>query len=197
MRILLVDDQELVRECIALILRKEIAIEVLTAHDIASAVAAVKQGRPFDIILLDYGIPGMKFLSGLATLLDQSPDTPVAILSGNIPQDALSEALASGAAGYLPKTLSTKALVAALRMIIAGKVFAPLRLKDETGPDLTRREADVLRGLCRNQTNKEIARDLQVQEVTVKLHVSTLLLKLGARNRNEAAILAIGKDLAS
>ena len=104
--------------------------------------------------------------------------------------------MAAGAAGYVPKTLSSKAMVAAIRAMAAGEVFNPIGiLQSDAGPSigsatLTKREADVLRGICKGQSNKEIARVLELQEVTVKLHVKKLSRKLGAKNRTHAAMIA-------
>jgi len=200
MRILLVDDHELVREAIALVLHKEPDTEVQTARDVASALNRLRQDNGFDIILLDYNMPGMQGLAGLAAVRAVAPGVPVALLSGSIPKAAVEQALSEGAAGYLPKSLSTRALVAALRVMVAGRVFAPIRLDPTPGadgtPPLTPREEDVLRGLCRSQSNKSIARDLALQEVTVKLHLRTLFRKLGARNRTHAVLLALNLGLA-
>ena len=105
-------------------------------------------------------------------------------------------ALHAGAAGFLPKTLAVQALIAAVRLLASGGSFAPMAMLDAAPAvgvgtaDLTRRERDVLRGVCDGKSNKEIARDLEVQEVTIKLHVKTLTRKLGARNRTHAAMIA-------
>jgi two-component system nitrate/nitrite response regulator NarL len=148
--------------------------------------------------MLDYMMPGMNGLEGLAAMRAAVPGTPVALLSGAAPRSVAEQALAEGAAGFLPKTMSTKSLVAAARFMAAGEVYAPvLRTADRKanteaatiGP-LTPRELDVLRRLCRGMANKEIARDLDLQEVTVKLHVKTLYRKIDARNRTHAAMIA-------
>ena len=92
-------------------------------------------------------------------------------------------------------------MVTAIRAMLAGQVFVPTELLVSDAPQgegmlsLTRRETDVLRGLCAGKSNKEIARDLDLQEVTVKLHVKTLSRKLGARNRTHAAMIARDEGL--
>jgi DNA-binding NarL/FixJ family response regulator len=198
MKILIADDQELVRETIAAFLRQDPGFTVDIAEDLNSALATVKADGAYDLIMLDYMMPGMNGLEGLAAMRAAAPGTPVAILSGTAPRSVAEQAVAQGAAGFLPKTMSTKSLVAAARFMAAGEVYAPvLRTADRKanteaatiGP-LTPRELDVLRRLCRGVANKEIARDLDLQEVTVKLHVKTLYRKIDARNRTHAAMIA-------
>ncbi len=198
MKILIADDQELVRETIAAFLRQDSGFSVGIAKDLGSALAAVKTDGPFDLVMLDYMMPGMNGLEGLAAMRAAVPGTAVAILSGTASRAVAEQALAEGAAGFLPKTMSTKSLVAAARFMAAGEVYAPLMQTADrmgntgisaAGP-LTPRELDVLRRLCRGMANKEIARDLDLQEVTVKLHVKTLYRKIKARNRTHAAMIA-------
>ena len=198
MKILIADDQELVRETIAAFLRQDPGFTVDIAEDLNSALATVKADGAYDLIMLDYMMPGMNGLEGLAAMRAAAPGTPVAILSGTAPRSVAEQAVAQGAAGFLPKTMSTKSLVAAARFMAAGEVYAPvLRTADAKGSadvaplsPLTPRELDVLRRLCRGMANKEIARDLDLQEVTVKLHVKTLYRKIDARNRTHAAMIA-------
>lgn len=198
MKILIADDQELVREAIAAFLRQEPDFSVDVAEDFASAVGAVKSSGPFDLILLDYMMPGMNGLVGLAEMRAMVGKTPVAILSGSAPRAIADQALANGAAGFLPKTMSTKSLIAATRFMAAGEIYAPIAMLTERetelpsfgGAQLTPREVDVLRRICRGMANKEIARELDLQEVTVKLHVKTMYRKIDARNRTHAAMIA-------
>lgn len=196
MRILLADDQELVRDTIAVFLRQEPDFTVETACDLASALALVPRG--FDLILLDYMMPGMNRLAGLAAMKQAAPGVPVAILSGAAVHLVAEQAVAAGAAGFLPKTMSTRSLMAALRFMVAGETYLPLTLSAQRDSalaemgtaQLTSREMDVLKRLVQGLANKEIARELGLQEVTVKLHVKTLYRKIGAKNRTHAAMLA-------
>ncbi|NUB46458.1 response regulator transcription factor [Fertoebacter nigrum] len=202
MKILLADDQELVRDTIAAFLRLEPGIAVDVAADFPQALTAVRvaagAGAPHDLILLDYMMPGMNGLAGLAAMRTACPGVPVAILSGTAPRSVAEQALAEGAAGFLPKTMSTRTLIAALRFMAAGEVYAPMSMMTDrdaasaslAGAQLTPRETEVLRLLCQGLANKEIARELDLQEVTVKLHVKTLYRKIEARNRTHAAMIA-------
>lgn len=195
MNLLLADDHDLVREAIAAFLLAEGMESVATVASLPEALQLLARKR-FDLVLLDYSMPGMNGLEGLAAARAAAPGIPVAILSGSISRDLAEAALKSGAAGYVPKTLSSRAMVAAIRAMVAGETFNPVGLLQhdpalgEGLTSLTRRELDVLRGICEGKSNKEIARDLDLQEVTVKLHVKTLCRKLSARNRTHAAMIA-------
>lgn len=197
MRILLADDHDLVRETLAAFLVAEGFKNVHSVPTLEQALDAVTGDGPFDLILLDYDMPGMNGLDGLARAKSLAPATPVAIISGTTQRDLAEAALRAGAAGFVPKTLASRAMVAAVQVMAKGETFAPITLLQADAPPaagplaaLTRRETDVLRGICSGKSNKEIARDLDLQEVTVKLHVKTLSRKLGAKNRTHAAMIA-------
>ena len=196
MRLLLADDHDLVRETLAAYLLAEGFAEVRTVATLPAALNELAKGAGFDLILLDYNMPGMNGLEGLAQARAMAPGVPVAIISGTTQRDLAEAALQAGAAGFIPKTLASRAMVAAVHLMAAGDVFAPISLLmqepeiAEALASLTRREMDVLKGICAGKANKEIARDLELQEVTVKLHVKTLSRKLGAKNRTHAAMIA-------
>ena len=195
MKLLIADDHDLVRETLAAFLVAEGFALVDTVASLEQALEAMARATD-DLVLLDYAMPGMRGLAGLTDAVSRAGDRPVALISGTTSRDLAEAALKSGAAGFVPKTLGSRAIAAAIRHMAAGEVFAPIGLLSEDAPvtgdlsALTRREIDVLRGLCRGFSNKEIARDLDLQEVTVKLHVKTLSRKLDARNRTHAAMIA-------
>lgn len=201
-RLILADDHELVRETIAAYLRATGAFEVDLADSLDGALELVPGPGVADLVLLDFRMPGMETLDGLARMRARAR-CPVAILSGTAPPDVARRALRAGAAGFLPKTLAPQALVAAVHAMLAGEIYAPrdfLRSDADTEAQerlgLTPREREVLAGISDGKSNKEIARDLDIMEVTVKLHLKSLNRKLGARNRTQAAMIARDMGLA-
>ncbi len=195
MQFMIVDDHDLVRETIAAFLVHEGIAEVDSASGLDEALRKTEEAGGYDLVLLDYCMPGMDGLGGLTRMLEANRDRPVALMSGTASAHVVQDALRAGAAGFVPKTMSSRGMVNAARIMAAGEIFLPYGLMSETtgGPELTTRERQVLQGLCAGLSNKEIARDLGLQEVTAKLHVRTLSRKLGARNRTHAATIA--KDL--
>ncbi|WIY24953.1 response regulator [Parasedimentitalea psychrophila] len=198
MRILLADDHDMVRDTISAYLHSVGGAEVTSTVNLPDALDQIEKTGPFDLVLLDYNMPGMFGLEGLARALKSNGGKGVAILSGSAPTHTAQDALDAGAIGYLPKTMGAKSLLNAVRFMSAGEVYVPVELLREQSPanvhplaeKLSPREVEVLSGLCRGQSNKEIARDLELQEVTIKLHVRTLCRKLDAKNRTQAAITA-------
>lgn len=198
LRILIADDHDMVRETIAMFLDADGATVTEAACDLAGALDKIKSEPPYDLVLLDYTMPGMKGLQGLQTVLGINEGRPVGLISGTATRLIAEQALEMGAIGFLPKTLPAKSLVNAVRFMAAGETYAPVTfMSGKDNPEetdfekaLSERERQVLRGLMSAQSNKEIARDLDLQEVTIKLHVKTLCRKLDAKNCTDAAIIA-------
>ncbi|MEO0819355.1 MAG: response regulator transcription factor [Pseudomonadota bacterium] len=198
MRILLADDHELVRDTIKAFLEREGGFELSVADDFPGARGLIEAEGPFDLVLLDYAMPGMDGLAGLDEARALNGGAPVALMSGTADRTVAQEALDRGAAGFLPKTMAAKSLLNAVRFMAMGEKYAPLDFMtapavEEVHPlaaSMSDRERQVLDGLRRGLSNKEIARELDLQEVTIKLHVKTLCRKLDARNRTQAAMIA-------
>jgi two-component system nitrate/nitrite response regulator NarL len=198
MKILIADDHDLLRDTLVMFLQGEGNIETVTASDFDAAMACVDTKGPFDLIMLDYNMPGMSGLNGLKKALEHNGGQRVALMSGIATKNVAEEALAIGAAGFVPKTLSAKSLVNAVRFMAMGEQYAPIDFmtqEEDSAPNplaekLSRRELQVLEGLSQGKSNKEIARDLDLQEPTIKLHVKTLYRKIGAGNRTQAALIA-------
>lgn len=200
LRVMVVDDHALVRDLIAAHISSGTTAEVVVAGCFDEAIARIETDGPFDLVLLDLNMPGMKGMQTVGRAIAANGGKPVAILSGNCSADVAQAAIEAGAAGFVPKTLAAKSIIAAVRFMADGEVYAPFKLMSAPSQDaaqqagLTPRERDVLRGLSEGKANKEIARDLDLQEVTVKLHVKTLCRKLGAKNRTQAALIARDRD---
>jgi len=154
-----------------------------------------------DIVVLDYRMPGMNGWDGLVAAKKLRAKLPVVIMSGAPGSTIVRQAIRNGASGFFPKTLTGPALVSALRLVMAGEIFVPASALEDrpaseptngtSAPPLTPRERQVLDGLVKGCSNKEIARDLAVEEVTVKLHLRSVFRKLGARNRTQAVMEAV------
>lgn len=198
MRVLIADDHDLLRDTLVLFLSSEGGIETSTAATFEQACRRIEADEPYDLILLDLNMPGMNGLSGLTRAIAMKGGQRVALISGEATREIAEKALEAGAAGFVPKTLPAKSLINAVRFMAMGEQYAPIDFMTaaETAPvnalaeKLSPRELQVLKGLTEGKANKEIARDLQIQEPTVKLHVKTLYRKIGAANRTQAAMIA-------
>lgn len=198
MRVLIVDDHDLLRDMLVMFLGSQGDIETSTAADVDQACARVEEEDPYDLILLDLNMPGMNGLVGLARVIALKDGQRVALMSGEATREIAEKALEAGAAGFVPKTLPAKSMINAVRFMAMGEQYAPIDVMtalDEApinplAEKLSPRELQVLKGLTEGKPNKEIARDLDLQEPTVKLHAKTLYRKVGAANRTQAAMIA-------
>lgn len=198
MRVLLADDHDLVLETLASFLRSEGGFEVETCGALGAACDKISNDIAYDLVLLDYTMPGMNGLEGLCKAIELSYGRPVALMSGTATKAIAQEAIDAGAIGFLPKTMAAKSMVNAVKFMAMGETYVPLDFlnAEEEEADiplakqLSERELQVLGGLCRGLSNKEIARELDLQEVTIKLHVKTLCRKIEAKNRTHAAMIA-------
>ena len=198
MRVLIADDHDLLRDTLVLFLEAQDNIETSSAADLAGAHKLIETEDPYDLILLDLNMPGMHGLDGLKRTLALGDGQRVALLSGEATKEIAEQALEAGAAGFVPKTLSAKSMINAVKFMAMGEQYAPIDFMtavDDTpahplAEKLTPRELQVLKGLTEGKSNKEIARDLDITEPTIKLHMKTLYRKLDAANRTQAALIA-------
>lgn len=199
MRVLIADDHDLLRDTLALYLEGTGGLGVRAVSDLSGALMALEREGPFEVALLDLDMPGMEGLAGLGRALAAAGGRPVALMSGQATRAEARRALAIGAAGFLPKTMTPGALVGAVRLMATGERFAPLDVmtaEDEAGAGLSARERQMLRALAEGKSDKRIALDLDLREPTVMLHMKTLFRKLGAANRTQAALIGRESGLA-
>jgi len=210
-RVVVADDQELVRAGFGMILDAQPDIEVVAeAADGARAVEAVRQHRP-DVLLLDVRMPVMDGLEAARRVCAEHPATRVVMLTTFDIDDYVYDALYAGASGFLLKDVRRDDLVHGVRTVAAGEALlapsvtrrligeftarkagaaGPARPRSRLLDRLTGRETQTLRLLARGFSNAEIAADMVVSEHTVKTHVSNVLAKLGLRDRVHAVVFA-------
>lgn len=196
-RLMLVDDHPIVREGLRAYLAQHEGLNVVAeAGSIAGALEGLTEAKP-DLILLDVRLEGENGLALLAELRRREVNTRVLLLTSFLDEDYLREALRLGASGYLLKRAGQGALVDGIRAALRGeRALDPAAaallpgLHDDPLRQLTPRELEVLTLLAEGLSNKALAKRLNVGEKTVKTHVSSLLAKLGLKDRTQAALFA-------
>ena len=205
-RILIADDHSVVRQGLRMFLGLDPELEVIgEARDGAEALLRAHELHP-DVVLIDLLMPVMDGIAAIGAIRRELPDIEVIALTSVLDDSSVIGAVRAGAIGYLLKDTEADDLRRAIKAAAAGQVQlspkAAARLMREVRvPDspeaLTEREVDVLRLLAQGQANKQIARNLQIGEKTVKTHVSNILAKLGVPSRTQAALYAVRIGLVS
>lgn len=211
MKILIADDHELFRDGLRHVLEQlDADVQVVEASDYKQAIAAAESEENIDVVLLDLAMPGMPWGEGLQALRECLPSSvPLIVLSASDDRRHVLQAVNLGAAGFIPKTSSSRVMLSALKLVLSGGVYLPPALLDQatgsTNPGespgapfgaenaasfLTPRQREVLTLLGQGKSNKEIARVLQLAEGTVKLHVTAILKALNVNNRTRAVVAA-------
>ena len=201
-RVLIVDDHSLVRDGLRSIFIDAFpACTILVADCLEAALRTLTDQGNVDLVLLDLNIPDVSHLSGLEALRDGFPATPVVMVSGVTDRKTVRDALAAGAAGFVPKSLKRAAIVDALMQVLSGEIFMPELEGDDSAAaeedlirtriaSLTPQQRVVLGHLVAGLLNKQIAYELDVSMTTIKAHVSAILQKMNVFSRTQAVIMA-------
>lgn len=213
-RILLVEDDELFRLGLVTRLQQEAGVEVVAeAEDGETAIEFARQYAP-DVVVLDVGLPGIGGVEACRKIKQQQPNLPVLILTSHSQKPLINRLLEAKAQGYCLKGIAAEFLILAIRSVAAGAswwdstatreihtVFQSGEVETSTGaasiPDnpLTKREQEILALVAAGKSNQEIANSLYIAPGTVRVHVHTILQKLDVRDRTQAAVLAIQREL--
>jgi len=210
MKVLICDDQAVVRDGLELLLKLEKDMQVVgTAADGAEAVELAAQKTP-DLVLMDLKMPGTNGIEATRQIRSRFPEIRVLVLTTYDDDQWVFDAIRAGASGYLLKDTPREGILQAIRGTLSGKAFvdpgvagklldrvASKQVQPETllTDRLTGREVDVLRLIARGLNNAEIAARLSLSEGTVRNHVSAVLAKLDVADRTQAAVIAIQHGL--
>jgi two-component system NarL family response regulator len=197
---MLVDDHYLVRVGLASIIALEADMTVCAeASTGEQAISLFRAERP-DVTLMDLRLSGLNGTEATQKILGEFPDARIIVLSTYAGDEEIYKALQAGAMAYLVKSIQREELIAAIRKAAAGQRHIPpdvaARLAERVGrSELSARELEVLRLLVGGRRNRAIASELAITEGTVKLHVSSILSKLGAGDRTEAVTVALQRGI--
>ena len=199
-KILIADDHAIVRMGLTSLLSTQVGFEVIgDAEDGEMAVQKAVELKP-DVIIMDIMMPKMDGITATAEIHKILPEAKIIILTTFGTSDGITSALNAGAIGALLKNAPNTELIAGIRTVVNGEQAISeeiLRLMEEDPPAkaLTARQKEILEGLTRGLTNKDIAKSLHIREDRVKEHVNAIFEKLGAANRTEAVAIAMRKQL--
>lgn len=214
MKILLADDHDLFRAGLGMVLGElEADTQLLQAASLTDALVCAQAESDLDLALLDLNMPAMNGTAGLQQFRTQFPQVPVVIVSGSDDLADVQAVLNQGASGFIHKSTAPSVMLSALRLVLAGGIYVPPHaMRQETAPAptapiarkgwearLTARQLEVLQLLALGKPNKVIARELDLSEGTVKIHLSAIFRVLDVNNRTEAVLAAqhLSLDLGS
>lgn len=219
MKFLIADDHELFLQGLEFILKKEYAqAQIQTAKDYTDIFEILKKGETFDLIITDLAMPGANWLTAIKQIHEQSPDSPIIIISAVFDREILQKTFDIGVSGYISKSFPNGLIVSAINLVLAGGMYIPpdviqmsvndssprvreivRDLKEEPSNEaekvLTPRQMDVLRCLEKGLSNKQIAYKLGLSEGTVKIHITLLMRALDVTNRLAAVREAVKRGL--
>jgi DNA-binding NarL/FixJ family response regulator len=209
MKILVVDDHSLITDALSvLFLDLDPAAEVLTTRTAEGGMDLLEKNPDLDLVVLALGMPGVSGTSLLESMVAHSPEMKILVLSGQQDPRNVMRVLQLGAAGFVPKSMASDTLLAAVKFVLSGGVYIPADLLEEvnrvamigtperprevgaTRVELTERQEQVLHLLARGAPIKIICRELGLSEGTVKTHVTAIYRAFNASNRTEALLAA-------
>ena len=210
MKILVVDDHHLIRDGLRPVLESlapEETTTLIEAETLASALDQVAAHPDLDLALLDLRLPDVVGFEAVSRLRAARPSLPVVVMSGEMEPALMRGAIDQGALGFIPKSSTSKVILGALRLVLAGGIYVPREAiggrdpdaaparPSTAGLDLTPRQVDVLRLMLAGKSNKSIGRELDLAEGTVKNHVAAVLKALGVTTRTQAVIAAAKRGI--
>jgi len=199
-KLIIADDQDLVRDALTVLIQQQSPDAQINAVESFYAVLdLMRDGVQPDTVILDINMPGMNGLDGARMFIKDYPNIPLILMSGLASRMEIDTAFEVGVKGFIPKTMAGKSLVNAINLVISGEKYVHASIYESnddsannaTAASITAREQDVLTQLFLGGSNKEIARNLDISEPTVKQHLRSLCDKLDARNRTDLIIKAI------
>ena len=210
MKILLVDDHQLFREGLVILLKRlDENVTAVEAASCAEAFACLNRESDIELVLLDVGLPDMSGLDGIALIREQHPGIPIVVLSSQEDRESVLRALDQGAMGYIPKTSSSEVMIGALQLILANGIYLPPVAFMGANPTaqpaaavakpgskravdlgLSPRQSEVLFQILQGKPSKLICRDLNLSASTIKSHTSAVLRALNVTTRTQAVVAA-------
>lgn len=211
-RILLVEDDELFRLGLRVRLQQQLELEIVAEAEDGETAIELAETHQLDIVLLDVGLPGIGGIETCRQLKHRHPHLPVLILTSYSDSALISRLVAAGAQGYCLKGIGAETLILAVRSVVAGaswwdatatqtirteleQAAPPSATTSSETYGLTQREQEVLALIAGGKSNPEIAKALYITPGTVRVHVHSILHKLGVRDRTQAVIVALQKQL--
>jgi DNA-binding NarL/FixJ family response regulator len=207
-RVLVVDDHEMVAQSVVRIFADEADFEVVgIAGDVESAVARAREDRP-DVVVMDYQLPDGDGVAATVRIREERPETVVLLLTGSGNEQLLVRAIEAGCAGFMTKQKAVTELVHAIRVVASGDAWIPPELitsllpqlhrtQRGVGSDLTPRELDMLRLAAEGLPNARIGERLDLSVNTVRNHMQSAISKLGAHSKLEAVSVAVREGIIS
>ena len=200
-KILVADDHNLLAEAICTMVNARDGFEAVTTDSLQGVLAVLAAQPDIDMVLLDLKMPGMQGLPSVKEVITKAGGAKVVLFTGFVDSHFVHAAVKDGCHGLIPKTMPLKSLNSVMDLILSGQVFMPLQNMGSDPADaaavhnLIDKELIVLRLAADGLTNKEVARNMDVSEVTVKMHMRAICKKLNARNRAHAAVISREKSI--